>query len=66
MVARGARGVGRHSCEDGFVWAAMNWYAVLSVHRGAALPAARVIVIAVPATLAFLYWYLIVRRRGPR
>ncbi|HQT99477.1 MAG TPA: hypothetical protein PLG60_03130 [Acidimicrobiales bacterium] len=37
---------------------------MLNVHRGAALPAARVIVIAVPAMAALLYWYLIGRHRG--
>ncbi|HEY7930854.1 MAG TPA: hypothetical protein VIC81_01155 [Acidimicrobiales bacterium] len=39
---------------------------VVNVHRGAVLPAARVIVVAVPATIGFLYWFLIVRRRGGR
>ncbi|MDE3007932.1 MAG: hypothetical protein KGJ10_04560 [Acidobacteriota bacterium] len=39
---------------------------VVNVHRGVALPAARVIVVAVPVTIGFLYWYLIARRRGGR
>jgi hypothetical protein len=34
-----------------------------SVHRGSILPAARVIVLGVPFTFAFLYWFIIVRRR---
>jgi hypothetical protein len=34
-----------------------------SVHRGSILPAARAIVIGVPVTFAFLYWFIIVRRR---
>lgn len=56
----------RGPCEDGDVRASIILSAGLYVHRGAALPAARVIVIAVPVMVAFLYWYLIVRRRGPR
>ena len=35
-----------------------------SVHRGSILPAARVIVLGVPLTFAFLYWLLIVRNRN--
>ena len=35
-----------------------------SVHRGSILPAARIIVLGVPLTFAFLYWFIIVRRRG--
>ena len=34
-----------------------------SVHRGSILPAARIIVLGVPLTFAFLYWFIIVRRR---
>ena len=34
-----------------------------SVHRGSILPAARIIVLGVPFTFAFLYWFIIVRRR---
>ncbi|HEY5093350.1 MAG TPA: hypothetical protein VII60_08800 [Acidimicrobiales bacterium] len=34
-----------------------------SVHRGSMLPAARIIVLGVPLTFAFLYWFIIVRRR---
>jgi hypothetical protein len=34
-----------------------------SVHRGSILPAARAIVLGVPVTFAFLYWFIIVRRR---
>jgi len=56
----------RGSCEDGLVWALMTWSTGQYVHRGAALPAARVIVIAVPVTIGFLYWLLIARRKGPR
>ncbi|HUY43540.1 MAG TPA: hypothetical protein VMU98_07235 [Acidimicrobiales bacterium] len=48
------------------MWASMTWSAGLYVHRGAALPAARVIVIAVPVTIGLLYWLLIARRKGPR
>ena len=44
----------------------MNWSAGLYVHRGAALPAARVIVIAIPVTIGLLYWLLIARHKGPR
>lgn len=36
---------------------------VSNVHHGSILPAARVIVLGVPTTFAFLYWLLIVRRR---
>lgn len=50
--------------KDGLVWAATTITTVFNVHRGAALPAARIIVIAVPATAAILYWYLIGRHRG--
>ncbi|MEO9180743.1 MAG: hypothetical protein ABI298_03735 [Acidimicrobiales bacterium] len=39
---------------------------VSNVHHGSILPAARVIVIGVPTTFAFLYWYLIVRHRPRR
>lgn len=45
----------------GCVWTALKLQTVASVHRGAALPAARFIVIAVPVTVAFLYWFLIGR-----
>jgi hypothetical protein len=34
-----------------------------SVHRGSILPVARAIVIGVPFTFAFLYWFVVVRRR---
>jgi hypothetical protein len=33
-----------------------------SVHRGSILPLARVIVLGVPLTFAFLYWIIIARR----
>ncbi len=36
-----------------------------SVHRGSILPAARVIVLGVPFSFAFLYWFIIVRNRNP-
>jgi hypothetical protein len=36
-----------------------------SVHRGSILPLARVIVLGVPLTFAFLYWIIIARRREP-
>jgi hypothetical protein len=35
-----------------------------SVHSGSILPAARVIVLGVPFTFAFLYWLIIVRKRN--
>jgi hypothetical protein len=38
---------------------------VANVHHGSILPAARIIVIGVPTTFAFLYWFLIARRRPP-
>jgi hypothetical protein len=43
--------------------AALTTTTIYSAHRGSVLPAARVIVLGVPITLGFLYWFLIVRRR---
>ena len=37
---------------------------VVNVHRGAALPAARVVVLVVPTAALLGYWWLR-RRRGP-
>lgn len=34
-----------------------------NVHRGAVLPVARVVVIAIPSTALLLFWFLIVRPR---
>lgn len=36
---------------------------IANIHRGVALPAARVVVIAVPLALIVLYWLVVVRRR---
>jgi hypothetical protein len=36
---------------------------IANVHRGAVLPAARVIIVVVPITLAALFWLLVVKRR---
>ena len=36
---------------------------IVSVHRGVVLPEARVIVIAVPATVFCIYWFVL-RKRG--
>jgi hypothetical protein len=43
---------------------ALTTTTVTNVHHGSILPAARIIVIGVPTTFAFLYWFLIVRRRS--
>lgn len=46
------------------LWASNTVPTVINVHRGAALPAARVVVLVVPtAALAIFLWLR--RRRGP-
>lgn len=46
------------------VWAALTSTTVFNPHRGAALPAARAVVIAIPFA-ALLFYVLVVRRRRP-
>ena len=38
---------------------------IVSVHRGAVLPEARVIVIAVPVTVLCIYWFVLRKRCRP-
>jgi hypothetical protein len=47
-------------------FAALTTTTVFNVHRGSALPAARVVVIAVPSTALLVYAWLSSRRRGRR
>jgi len=44
-------------------WALTTSTTVFNPHRGAVLPAARVVVIAIPTLAAVAYWFLVVRRR---
>ena len=46
------------------LWATNTIPTVINVHRGAALPAARVVVLLVPTAAALVYLWLR-RRRGP-
>lgn len=39
---------------------------LLNPHRGAVLPAARVVVLAIPTLAIAFYWTFVVRRRGRR
>ena len=39
---------------------------MLNPHRGAVLPAARVVVLAIPTLVIAVYWIFVVRRRGRR
>lgn len=45
------------------VLAASTTTTIANVHRGAVLPAARVVVLAVPALALVLYWFLVVRAK---
>jgi hypothetical protein len=35
-----------------------------NLHRGAVLPAARVVVLVIPALAALFYWHFVARRRS--
>jgi hypothetical protein len=45
------------------LWAATTTTTVLNVHRGAVLPVARVVVLAVPTTALLVFLYLSNRKR---
>jgi hypothetical protein len=36
---------------------------LVNLHRGAVLPAARVVVIVIPTLAGLFYWYFVARRR---
>ncbi len=48
------------------LWSLDTTTSVVNLHRGSALPAARVVIVAVPATALLAFWWLTSRRRGER